>query len=352
MFGFEFFVLSSPGGNSLKNRPREESAPEQSLSPRNPGWKDGCSKGKFQAGQNHGFKQNRVFRNIPSGPGIYERFLKPGLIFFLFSFPVYSDEGKVCDLLEPWEVRVCSETEEGLTHISETLHAQLEASLIRKKVLPEKVTAAGTVVFNIGIQYEWREWNWSFSGGSGFFMFDNRTFFTAYHVLEGLLDGISHWNKIVFKDQKGVQHDFKVKAVKFMSKRRDMAVLEVEGYDGPVLEMSRKPPQEQSYIMGYPEGFKIQSVRAFEATDIHYGAFLELFDCYYGVSFGGSSGGPLVSREGKVEGVFTSMMGVSQYNCSHFLLARKLDFLYGLNVENVIGSPPLCFCGNFIYQTI
>lgn len=56
---------------------------------------------------------------------------------------------------------------------------------------------------------------------------------------------------------------------------------------------------------GYSEGFKIKSVSAFEATDIHYGAFIELFDCYYEGSFGGSSGGPLVNQKRMVEGVFT-----------------------------------------------
>ena len=249
------------------------------------------------------------------------------LFSLLFSFSVFSNQEKICELLEPWKISICSETNEKLSHVSNTLHTQLEASLIRKKVLPEETIEAGKAVFNIGIQYELHEWSWNFSGGSGFFMFDTQTFFSAYHVLGPLLDNISQLSEIVFKDQNGNSQEFEVKGIKFASKLRDIVIFEVEGYDGPVLELSLEPPQEQSYIMGYSEGFKIQSVRAFEATDIHYATFIELFDCYYGVNFGGASGGPLVNQKGKVEGVFTNMVDPPLRVCNHFLLARKLDFL-------------------------
>ena len=192
----------------------------------------------------------------------------------------------------PWNPGIfpfCGTTDEEIVIKSKHLHNQLEASLLRKKILPEEVTEAGKAVFRIGVQHTHLQWSWNFSGGSGFFMFDNRTFVTAYHVAEFLLS--SDWNEVVFKDQNGNQHEFQIKGVKFVSRLRDIAVLEVAGYEGPFLEPSTEPIKEQSYILGYSEEFKIQSAQAFQATNILYGAFSELFDCYYGANFGGSSGG-------------------------------------------------------------
>lgn len=124
-------------------------------------------------------------------------------IFFLlfFSpFSVFSDETEICDLLDSWKIPVCATTDEERILKSNHLHTQLEASLLRKKILPKEVTKAGKATFRIGSQYTFRDWDWNFSGGSGFFMFDNRTFFTAYHVWEPLLNHISDWNEVVFKD--------------------------------------------------------------------------------------------------------------------------------------------------------
>ena len=108
-----------------------------------------------------------------------------------------------------------------------------------------------------------------------------------------------------------------------------MVAFEVEGYDGPILELAKEPPQEQSYAIGYPQDdLQIQPfTHPFEVTNIHYGAFIELFDCYYGSNFNGLSGGPLVNKTGKVEGVFTEIINSpSSINCG-FSMARKLDFL-------------------------
>ena len=248
------------------------------------------------------------------------------LLLFSFPFSALSEEMEICSFPEPWKLPVCGTTNEERALKSEHFHNQLEASLLRKKILPEEVTEAGKAVFRIGIQYSHLQWSWNFSGGSGSFMFDNRTFVTAYHVVEPLLSYISDWNEVVFKDQNGNQHEFKIKGVRFVSRLRDIAVLEVAGYEGPFLEPSTEPIKEQSYILGYSEEFKIQSVQAFQATNILYGAFVELFDCYYGFNFGGSSGGPLLNKKGKVKAVFTNLIDSPFTGCP-FLLARKMDFL-------------------------
>ena len=252
--------------------------------------------------------------------------------FSVFATSIHSNEIKFCDVLDPWKIQVCAVTDKEGALKSNHLHTHLKASLLRKKMVPKEVEEAGEAVFQIGIQYTFLDWNWNFNGGSGFFMFNERTFFTAYHVLEPLLNQVSDWNEIVFKDQNGNQREFTIKGMKFASLVHDIVVLEVEGYEGPVLELSKESLKEPSpsYIIGYSirylEGFKIQPVRSFEAADNHYGAFLELFDCYYGFNFTGSSGGPLLNREGKVQGVFTNLVNAPHSGCS-FLLARKGDFL-------------------------
>lgn len=246
--------------------------------------------------------------------------------WIFLSLSAFAEEQEVCDSLKPWRVPVCATTEEERTKKTDLLHTLLSESLTRKKILPEKVIEAGQAVFRIGFQHTFQQWSWNFSGGSGFFMFNNRTFFTNHHVVKLLLENISHWNEIVFKNQTGEEEEFQIKRVKFISKIYDVAVLEVEGYEGPVLEPATETPREQSYALGYPENFDIQSARnTFELTPILYGAFPELFDCYYDTRFEGFSGGPMVNREGKVESVFSGIF--SGYKSCPVLMTRRLNFL-------------------------
>lgn len=247
----------------------------------------------------------------------------------LFSFSIFSSHEEHCELSMPWKLPVCAQTTEEISDKSNVLSQQLAESLKRKKVIPEQVIESSKTVFRIGTQNTFRGWSWNFEGGSGFFMFDNRTFLSAYHVLEFFKENISHWREVVFKDQNGNQHDFKIKGVRFASKVHDMVVFEIEGYDGPILEPSERPPQEQSYVIGYnQDDVQIQSfTHPFDATNIHYGLFIELFDCYYGFNFNGFSGGPLVNKTGKVEGVFSnSVNSPLSVNCG-FSMARKVNSL-------------------------
>ena len=133
------------------------------------------------------------------------------ILFTLFSFSVFSNHEEHCDLLKPWKLPVCAQTAEERAYKSNVLSQQLEESLTRKKIIPEEVIDSSKAVFKIGIQSTFREWSWNFEGGSGFFMFDKRTFLSAYHVLEFFGENISHWKEVVFKDQNGNQNDFKIK---------------------------------------------------------------------------------------------------------------------------------------------
>ena len=263
------------------------------------------------------------------------------LFIFLPSF-VFSSEGKYCDSVPLWHLSVCADTEELLSRKSNILGSLLEESVIRKTVIPEAVREAGKAVFNIGVQHYDPELK--YKGGSGFFLFDVNTFFTNHHVLYSLFneEGVLDWSEVVFKDQRGNKRNFRVTGVKLVSVFHDVAVLSVEGYEGPVLDLAMSSPkapppyvmgQAHSYIIGYPRNnddeskFKIQSVHsAFDITDIRYGVFPELVDSFFRITnFGGSSGGPMVSREGKVEAIFSSM--IRSELTTPFLVARKINSL-------------------------
>ena len=253
------------------------------------------------------------------------------LIFTTWVFlspSAFAEEQEICDVLTPWDLPVCATTDKERTRKSDLLHTLLAESFRRKKILPEKVKESGQAVFNIGVQRTFEQWSLNFSGASGFFMFDNRSFFTNHHVLESLLSkGISNWNEVVFKDQKGEEEDFQIKGVKFLSKMHDVAVFEVEGYEGTVLEPAERTPGEQSYIIGYSPEFKIQSVYGiFEPSNTKYGALIELFDCCYNFNFAGASGGPMVNQKGKVESIFSNMFHSGLNSCA-FLITRKLNHL-------------------------
>lgn len=251
------------------------------------------------------------------------------LPFFAFSSKINKKD--YCNSLDLWEISLCAKNKEEFLRKSNVLNNLLQSSLFRKNFLPKKVLEAGKAVFHFVVRHRYHK-EFYVGTGSGFFLFNNNTLFTNHHVLSYLLNerGILNWNEIVFKDQNGNKRSFSVKGVKFLSEIYDVAVLEVEGYEGPILDLAVHSPQEQSYIMGYPKDkgkkeFKIQSVySAFDITGVYYGVFLELFDCYYGVNFTGSSGGPMVNQQGKVEAVFSNMVHSSR--CS-FLLTRKIHFL-------------------------
>lgn len=266
--------------------------------------------------------------------------MRDTLIIYLFvallPFFSFSNEKNYCGSSTPWQLPICAKTKKELSRKSDILYPLLVESLRRKTALPEAVRKAGKAVFNIGIQNEHSQWK--HRGGSGFFLFNVNTFYTNHHVLSYLFkEGkILNWNEVIFRDQTGDERNFKVTGVKFVSAMRDVAVLSVEDYNGPVLDLAMSSPEKQSYIIGYPylrdrieDGpqFRIQSVHnTFDVEDIHYGTFPELLDSYYRLTnFGGSSGGPMINRKGKVEAVFSN--AVSSRLTTAFLLTRKINFL-------------------------
>ena len=226
----------------------------------------------------------------------------------------------------------------------QSLKCLLADSLKRKQNIPEEVLQAAGAVFKVGVKGK----QGLRGHGSGFFLFNQQTFVTNYHVLENLLhhDDFKNFKSVIFLDQKGQKQNFEMKGVKLVSQLRDVAVLEIQDYEGKVLELARDRPSDQgSYIAGYSSppdfinemdhpsltsgGLKTHSVRKsyHHPAGFQYAVLLEMYDCYYGYQFSGASGGPMLNKTGQVEGVFSAMFPTE---ICHTLFVKKLGFLEAL----------------------
>ena len=243
--------------------------------------------------------------------------------------------------LKPWRLPVCGQTKKEFDLNASALNHYMWSSARRAQEIPAKAIEAGQAVFKIQIPFKIQNYTWGEVSGSGFFAFNNRLFITNFHVLSSILDEIIRpdWSEAVFSDQNGVKRDFRIKGVKFVSLMHDLAVLEIEGYDGPVLNFAEGPPEAPVYIIGHPEGRdqKILSVlEPFEAGS-HYGVFLEPFNLHYDrQSLSGMSGGPMVNSEGKALSVFANMFLGGAYA---FLLTKKADILIK-NLDSLLAPLP------------
>ena len=247
-------------------------------------------------------------------------------------------KSNICKKHPGWRLTLCAPTDLELDKKNAVLDSVLQESLLAKKQIPQAVLTAGKAVFEICVPSRFHKWIWNCTGGSGFFLFDNRTFITNHHVLEGFLlkDDILNWDEVIFRDHTGKEAHFRIKGVKFLSMMHDIAVLDVEGYEGPVLKPAEELPfGKRFYIAGYPgDSFKIHPVRnLFDMDAIHYGAFREIFDCSYGTDFSGSSGGPALNQVGDVVAVFAGSLNSSS-QCPLQIL-KKTDFLSPRKVQQI-----------------
>ena len=162
--------------------------------------------------------------------------------------------------------------------------------------------------------------------GTGFFV-DQQTLVTNYHVIAPLLlfsSDASDFEDLLESSyiEKGEQR-YAITDVKNVSIVDDLAILQVEGYQGPVLELAEKETQlgDTISIPGFPRIDKIpeyiQTIKLQEITGAVVGiaAYCNLTDLSLKIDFfsvlTGASGSPILNSSGKVVGVLHSTGGMS-----------------------------------------
>ena len=235
-----------------------------------------------------------------------------------FFFNMQTPDGAVCREADIWKTWFCADSKENLNKKLRLWDQAMRRGFDRRYNPPPAVKEAAKAVFAIKTGYRFKGKIWNANGGSGFFFLNPRLFVTAFHNLEALFyeDEIASYEDLVFQDQNGsVREELQVKSVLYVSAELDLAVLDVEGYNGPVLQRaSPADPSDLSYLIGHSQKkFEIQAVRgAFPADGSYYGAFPSLFDSHYNLnSVLGLSGGPAVNAEGELEAV---VFAAFQYN--------------------------------------
>ena len=241
-----------------------------------------------------------------------------------------------CEMLESWKITICGENPQDLRNKSKALDHFMVQSLERKKQIPQGVREAGRAVFGIGAHnYKHNHWSWDYAGGTGFVAFDENTFVTSQALLSEIFDNISSLDELLFKNQQGEEQNFKAVGLKFASATYNVAVLEIEGYKGPVLEFAKgEDSKGQSYILGHHRGESLWTSQlkiypaphVFPFTDSRNEIFQEPFDCLYGYNYSGMSGGPVTNRQGQVKTIFVSRTK-SMFSCP-VLNSRGLDVLF------------------------
>lgn len=139
--------------------------------------------------------------------------------------------------------------------------------------------------------------------GSGFWISSNRVV-TNHHVIRGI--------KNLFIKQVGKKQLIKVKKVVIADSQKDLAVLEVEGNIGRELKLSETSVAigEDIYVIGNPEGLEgtlsqgiISQLRKIDGKQ-----FLQIT----APVSPGSSGGPVLNKNGEVVGVVVGSMSKGQ----------------------------------------
>ena len=140
---------------------------------------------------------------------------------------------------------------------------------------------------------------------SGFFVQKNDLFATNAHVLSNILSQNPKNIKNtlakarIFKKGKS----YPIKSVKNISIVNDLALLEIEGFSGPFLEISASPLPRRVYIIGFPQS-RLRQIKAntfdFYLSRDHYTLFPHILGDEI---LGGLSGSPVLNTDGQVMGI-------------------------------------------------
>lgn len=151
--------------------------------------------------------------------------------------------------------------------------------------------------------------------GSGFFVRDNKTFVTSLDVVRPLFQNTrgSSAQLGIFIVVYGEM--LEVKSIKFMSFLHNQVVLEVEGYNGPFLQLSNSPVSESDpfYVFGFLQNKKnIHTVSGridspLSKPETHHAATSYKVNALENIA--GMYGGPMLNQDGQVIGVFDEHLG-------------------------------------------
>ena len=176
--------------------------------------------------------------------------------------------------------------------------------------IPPEVKEAQKAVFKLRLKT---------AQGSGFFFKNESTFVTSFHMLHHLsLNFPGHkLEDISFFQNRQNKKGIKIKKLRYFSLIHDFAILEVTGYEGPVLDSASSDTMEEAlqavqksgdlaqknhpiYALGYPGG-KFKSIRGFHIETDFYTS--RVHNVVNGYNLHGISGGPILNSRAKVIGM-------------------------------------------------
>ena len=194
--------------------------------------------------------------------------------------------------------------------------------ILQEAELQEAQKAVAKVILNESV---WSAFtNHNFTYGTGFFI-DHETLVTNYHVIAPLLMKSSNASDFEdLLDSSYIERDGKeyaITGVKSISATYDLAVLQIEGYEGPVLELAEEESDSFVMALGFPSvdntprnlrtlDFQLITGHLFDQNSP---SFCSTSDIPLVINFfgnvKGASGSPVVNRRGQVIGILRSYVG-------------------------------------------